>query len=198
MLLDEAYFDIRYEGESVSLLSEPGMQERSVVLYTFSKRFAMTGWRVGAALGPKNLIEVISTLNMNEESCTNHFIQYAALEALTGDQAGVRANMKVLRERRDLCVRLLNDMAGVHCYCPHATFYVYPDVTTAMKNKGFYDYPDFLATVLENTGVSMCARTHFGSPYPGETSRNLRLAYSGIGLETIEEGLLRLKEFLES
>ncbi len=198
VLLDEAYFDIRYEGESVSLLSEPGMQERSVVLYTFSKRFAMTGWRVGAALGPEKIIEVISALNMNEESCTNHFIQYAALEALTGDQAGVRANIKVLRERRDLCVCLLRDIAGVHCYCPQATFYVYPDVTMAMKNKGFDDYPDFLAAVLENTGVSMCARTHFGSSYPGETSRNLRLAYSGIGLEAIEEGLLRLKGFLES
>lgn len=68
----------------------------------------------------------------------------------------------------------------------------------AMKNKGFDDYPGFLSSVLENTGVSMCARTHFGSPYPGETSRNLRLAYSGLGLEAIEEGLLRLKEYLES
>lgn len=198
VLLDEAYFDIRYEGEPASLVSEPGMQERSVVLYTFSKRFAMTGWRVGAALGPEKIIDVISTLNMNEESCTNHFIQYAALEALTGDQAEVRANLKALRDRRDLCVRLLNDMPGIHCYCPHATFYVYPDVTMAMKNKGFDDYPGFLSSVLENTGVSMCARTHFGSPYPGETSRNLRLAYSGLGLEAIEEGLLRLKEYLES
>lgn len=198
VLLDEAYFDIRYEGESVSLISEPGMQERSVILYTFSKRFAMTGWRVGAALGPKKIIEVISTLNMNEESCTNHFIQYAALEALTGNQAGVHANMKMLRARRDLCVRILSDMAGVHCYCPHATFYVYPDVTMAMRNKGFDNYPDFLAEVLEHTGVSMCARTHFGYAYPREASRNVRLAYSGLGLEAIEEGLLRLKGYLAS
>lgn len=197
VLLDEAYFDIRYEGASSSLISEPGMEERSVILYTFSKKFAMTGWRIGAALGPREVIDIFSTMNVNEESCTNHFIQYGALEALEGDQAAITANMNTLRKRRDCCVRILNDIDGVSCYSPHATFYVYPDVTEAMKNNGFDDYDSFLGAILTNTGVSMCARSHFGSVLPSETSKNLRLAYSGINLNSIEEGLLRLKRYLE-
>ncbi len=198
VLLDEAYYDIRYDGESASLISEPGMAERSVILYTFSKRFAMTGWRIGAALGPKKIIGVIGKLNVNDESCTNHFVQYAALEALTGHQGEVLNILKVLRERRDLCVYLLNDIEGVFCYRPNATFYLYPEVTAAMTNKGFDDYQDFLAAVLENTGVSMCARAHFGSPLPGETKQYVRLAYSGINLDSIKEGLVKLKNYLES
>ena len=86
VLCDEAYFDIRYGGQSKSLVSLPGMRERCVILYTFSKKFAMTGWRLGATIGPKEIIDVIIKLNVNEESCSNHFVQYAAIEGLTGDQ----------------------------------------------------------------------------------------------------------------
>lgn len=197
VLLDEAYYDVRYDGESTSLISEPGMAERSVILYTFSKRYAMTGWRLGAALGPKRIIDVIGKLNVNDESCTNHFTQYAALEALTGDQEGAVNILNTLRKRRDLCVDLLNDIDGVFCYRPNATFYVYPDVTLAMANKGFNDYQSFLSAVLKNTGVSMCARAHFGTPLPGETKEYMRLAYSGIDLGSINEGLLKLKSYLE-
>lgn len=196
VLLDEAYFDIRYDGRSSSLVAEPGMEERSVILYTFSKRFAMTGWRLGAALGPKRIIEVIGKLNVNDESCTSHFSQYAALEALCGDQTEVKAILDQLQSRRDLCVTLLNGMEGVHCFRPEATFYLYPDVTEAMSNRGFTDYGPFLTAILENTGVSMCARTHFGTPLTGEERKYLRLAYSGIDTEMIEEGLGRLGDFL--
>lgn len=198
VLLDEAYYDIRYEGESNSLISEPGMIERSVILYTFSKRFAMTGWRLGAAFGPKKIIDVIGKLNVNDESCTNHFNQYAAVEALTGDQKGALNILKELRQRRDLCVELINDIEGVCCYRPNATFYLYPDVTTVMINKGFDNYQDFLTAILKNTGVSMCARAHFGTPLLGETKQYVRLAYSGIDLDLIEEGLMGLKSYLES
>ncbi len=197
VLLDEAYFDVRYDGVSASLISEPGMAERSVILYTFSKRFAMTGWRLGAALGPREIIDVIIKLNINDESCTNHFVQYAALEALAGDQSDVHHILEVLKKRRDLCVDLLNDIDGVFCYRPNATFYLYPDVTEAFANKGFRDYQSFLTGVLENTGVSMCARAHFGTPLPGETKQYVRLAYSGIDRKSIEEGLARLKNYLE-
>lgn len=198
VLLDEAYFDVRYEGVSASLISEPGMAERSVILYTFSKRFAMTGWRLGAAFGPREIIDVIGKLNVNDESCTNHFVQYAALEALAGDQSDVQHILKVLRKRRDLCVDMLNDIDGVFCYRPHATFYLFPDVTEAFANKGFQDYQPFLTGVLEGTGVSMCARAHFGTPLPGESRQYVRLAYSGIGRQSIEEGLSKLKVYLES
>ncbi len=197
VLLDEAYFDIHYDGESTSIITEPGMVERSVVLYTFSKRFAMTGWRLGAALGPEEIIEIIGKLNVNDESCSNHFVQWAALEALKGDQQPVLEILDTLKKRRDLCVDLLNDIEGISCFRPNATFYLWPDVTGAMANKGFSRYADFLEAVLKSTGVSMCARSHFGSELPGESRKYLRLAYSGIDLEAIEEGLAAFKAFLE-
>ncbi|HSV93089.1 MAG TPA: aminotransferase class I/II-fold pyridoxal phosphate-dependent enzyme, partial [Desulfobacterales bacterium] len=121
VLCDEAYFDIRYDGRSVSFVSLPGMAERSVILYTFSKKFAMTGWRLGASIGPKPVIDVIAKLNVNDESCSNHFIQYGALEGLTGDPSGPRQILQTLRERRDLAVELLNRIPGVRCLRPDAT-----------------------------------------------------------------------------
>jgi len=197
VLCDEAYFDVRYEGSSRSLASLPGMQERCVVLYTFSKKFAMTGWRLGAAIGPKGIIDVITTLNVNCESCTNHFVQWAGVEALTGDQEAPREILRVLRERRDVAARCLNAIDGVRCHIPDVTFYLYPDVGEAMARRGFTDYEAFRRAVLKNTGVSMCSRTHFGHEAPGERGRYLRFAYSGIEVEQIEEGLDRLKAFLE-
>lgn len=69
VLCDEAYFDIRFDGESISFASLTGMAERCVILYTFSKKFAMAGWRLGAAIGPKIIIDIIAKINVNEESC---------------------------------------------------------------------------------------------------------------------------------
>lgn len=87
VLSDEAYFEIRYEGAARSIASLPGMKERTVILYTFSKKYAMTGWRLGAAIGPKPIIDVFNKLNVNMESCSNHFIQWAMVEGLNGYRA---------------------------------------------------------------------------------------------------------------
>ncbi|MHC4717337.1 MAG: pyridoxal phosphate-dependent aminotransferase, partial [Planctomycetota bacterium] len=198
VLCDQAYFDIRYEGRSRSLASLPGMAERCLILYTFSKKFAMTGWRLGAAIGPKDLIDVIATLSVNDESCSNHFIQYGAIEALRGDQAGPKRILETLRRRRDGAVDALNAIDGVRCYRPDATFYLFPDVTDAMRRKGIADVNALRTAALAATGVSLCTRTHFGRRLPGERRHYIRLAYSGIDLPDIQQGLARLKEFLES
>jgi aspartate/methionine/tyrosine aminotransferase len=197
VLCDEAYFDIRYEGQSKSLVSLPGMAERCVILYTFSKKFVMTGWRLGAAIGPKEIIDVIIKLNVNEESCSNHFVQYAAIEGLTGDQSETRKVLKILKERRDLTVDLLNDIEGITCIRPNATFYLWPNVTGAMHKTGLTSYDDFRRTVLQQTGVSFCTRLHFGRPLPGEDNHYIRMAYSGINPPEIKEGLAKFKAFIE-
>jgi aspartate/methionine/tyrosine aminotransferase len=196
VLCDEAYFDIRYEGQSISFVSLPGMAERAVILYTFSKKFAMTGWRLGASIGPKPVVDVIAKLNVNDESCSNHFIQYGALEGLTGDPSGPRQILQTLRERRDLAVELLNRIPGVRCLKPDATFYLFPNVTGAMRRKGFEDYESFRRALLHQTGVSVCARLHFGRPLPGETDFHIRLAYSGIDLKDIREALVKFHRFV--
>jgi aspartate/methionine/tyrosine aminotransferase len=198
VLCDEAYFDIRYEGKSNSFASLPGMAERCVILYTFSKKFAMTGWRLGATIGPKNIIDVIGKLNVNDESCSNHFIQYGAIEGLTGDQTEARQLLSTLKERRDCAVDILNSIEGIHCFRPNATFYLFPNVTVAMQKKGLTHYDDFRRTVLRETGVSFCTRLHFGRPLEGEDNFYIRLAYSGIDTSEIKEGLGKFKAFIES
>jgi len=196
VLCDEAYFDIRYEGASRSFASLGDMAQRCIILYTFSKKFAMTGWRLGAAVGPKEVVDVIAKINVNDESCSNHFIQYAAIEALRGDQSGAQKILEILRQRRDAAVDGLNAIDGVRCFRPQATFYLFPNVTDAMIRKGFDDYEAFRRDALEHTGASFCTRLHFGRALPGETNRYLRFAYSGIDVADIEEGLTKLKAYL--
>ena len=198
VLCDEAYFDIRYAGTSRSLVALPGMAERSVILYTFSKKFAMTGWRLGAAIGPTPLMDVIAKLNVNDESCSNHFVQYGALEGLTGEQSGPREILRILKERRDACVSLLNQIPGVSCFTPAATFYLFPNVGALMARKGLASYDALRRAALEETGVSFCTRLHFGRELPGEQQRYVRFAYSGISLPLISEGLGRLKAWAEA
>ena len=94
-------------------------------------------------------------------------------------------------------VDLLNDIPGVSCYRPEATFYLYPDVTELMDRKGLAGYEDLRRTVLEQTGVSFCTRQHFGRALPGEQRRYVRIAYSGISTALIREGLGRLKEWAQ-
>jgi aspartate/methionine/tyrosine aminotransferase len=195
VLADEAYFDIRYSGTSTSIASLPEMAQRTVILYTFSKKFAMTGWRLGATIGPKEIVDCVAKLNVNDESCTNHFIQYGALEGLQGDPAGPRSIIDTLRPRRDRIVELLNQIEGIRCYRPEVTFYVFPNVTGLMQRKGFSQYEAFRRKVLHDTGVSFCTRLHFGRELPGETEKYVRFAYSGIDLDQIEEGINRLAEW---
>jgi aspartate/methionine/tyrosine aminotransferase len=95
-------------------------------------------------------------------------------------------------------VRLLNEVPGVRCFKPEATFYVYPNMTGLMEAKGFANYDELRRCVLEQTGVSFCTRLHFGRALPGETGRYARFAYSGIPLAEIEEGLGRLKEWAQA
>ena len=197
VLTDEAYFDIRYSGTSKSLTSLPGMEERCVILQTFSKKYAMTGWRLGAAAGPEKIIEYIASLNLNDESCTNHYVQIAGVEALTGDQSGAKKILSILQDRRDTAASLLNTIPGVSCYRPEATFYLFPDVTDLMAKKGFTDYEAFRKDILHNTGVAFCTRCHFGRALAGEDRRYVRIAYSGIDTPLIREGLGLLKKYAE-
>lgn len=198
VLCDEAYFDIRYEGKSSSFAALPDMAERCVILYTFSKKFAMTGWRLGAAIGPKEIIDIIAKLNVNDESCANHFIQYGAIEGLTGDQTEAKQILTILKERRDVTVDILNSVEGVRCFRPNATFYLFPNITEAMKKKDLTDYDSFRIALLHETGVSVCTRLHFGRALEGEKDLYIRLAYSGIDTSEIREGLAKFKAFIES
>ncbi|MGA1331603.1 MAG: pyridoxal phosphate-dependent aminotransferase [Ilumatobacteraceae bacterium] len=198
VLSDEAYFEMRYSGKSKSIAQLPGMLERTVILYTFSKKFAMTGWRLGAAVAPLEVATMIAKLNTNDESCTTHFVQYGGVEALRGDQSSVTTMLDTLRERRDTAVNMLNAMPGVNVHSPEATFYLFPEVTGAMKAKGIDDLAVFAEKALHATGVSFCTRRHFGRPQPGEERQYIRFAFSGISNQDIKEGLELFGEWIAS
>ena len=198
VLADDAYYEMIYEGNSLSIVSIPGMQERTVILYTFSKKYAMTGWRVGGSIGPKKIINIISKLNVNAESCTTHFIQAAMVEALTGDQSGAQNILNTLRERRDATVAGLNAIDGIDIPTPRSTFYLFPNVTEIMKRKGFDKIEQLQVNALENANVSFCTREHFGRPLSDETEFFIRFAYSGITVDDINEGMAKLKTCFEA
>jgi len=197
VLSDEAYFNIRYSGKSSSIVSIPGMKDRTVILHTFSKTYAMTGWRLGAAVGPEEVINIIAKLNVNDESCTNHFIQYAGIEAIKGRQDGAKLILDTLKDRRDVLVGELKKIGGVTVSKPNTTFYLFPDITEIYNRMNFKSLEDFRLTTLNKTGVSFCTREHFGTTQDRETRKFIRFAYSGISSELIREGIGRLKEFWE-
>ena len=198
VLSDEAYFEIQYSGKPESIVSLPGMQERSIILYTCSKRFAMTGWRLGAAIGPKSAIDIINKFNTNFESCTTHFIQKGMVEAIEGDTCGPDSIIEELRRRRDAAVAGLNAIDGISIAAPNSTFYLFPNVTDIMERKGFTDIDQLMDEALIETSVSFCTRKHFGRLLEGETNHYLRFAYSGIDIDDINEGMAKLKNYFEA
>jgi len=198
VLSDDAYYEIIYDGQARSIVSIPGMKERTVILYTFSKRFAMTGWRVGGAIGPKEIIKHISKLNVNAESCTTHFIQDAMVEALNGDQAGPQNLLKILKERRNATAKGLNAINGLEVALPRSTFYIFPNVNNIMKSKNMTNVQELQLGALKNANVSFCTRDHFGRPNKDESDYYIRFAYSGISQNDINEGMAKLKNYFES
>ena len=198
VLSDEAYFEIQYSGQAESIVSLPGMQERSVILYTCSKRFAMTGWRLGAAIGPQAVIDVFNKLNTNIESCTTHFIQRGMVDAIGGDTSGPDAIINILRKRRDAAVAGLNAIDGISIQAPNSTFYLFPNVTNIMQRKGFTELKQLMEEALIRTNVSFCTRDHFGRAVEGEKNHYIRFAYSGIDVEEIEAGMEKLRNYFEA
>jgi len=198
LISDDAYFDTLYDGEPKSIASFPGMYERTLTMYTFSKKFAMTGWRLGASIGPKKVIEQINRLNVNMESCTTHFVQYAGLAGLNAPKGETQDILDILKIRRNHLVNILNKIEGIEAHSPEAGFYVFPKITSLLKNTGFTDVEEFRKSVLNSTGVSFCGRHHFGRPLDNESDYYIRLAFSGINKEDLEEGMNLFKEWINN
>ena len=198
LISDDAYFDTLFEGTPRSIASLPGMKERTLTMYTFSKKFAMTGWRLGGAIGPSKIIEQITRLNVNMESCTTHFIQYAGIAGLRAPKKETQDILDKLRIRRDIMVETMNSIEGVEAHSPEAGFYVFPKITNLMKRIGFEDVEEFRKTVLRDTGVSFCGRHHFGRPLENESDSYIRLAFSGIGKDDLKEGMDLFQNWIDS
>jgi len=169
ILSDEVYDHIIYEGKHHSIANLPGMLDRTVLLNGFSKRYAMTGWRLGYALMPPALVESVVRLVVNSVSCTPPFIQYAGIEALTGPQDSVSKMVSEFKKRRDRVVEGLNTIPGISCLRPKGAFYVFPNVKgLGMDSSQLADY------LLKEAGVATLTGTAFGKFGEGY----LRLSYA--------------------
>lgn len=196
VLNDDAYYLIHYgDAPAHSLLTRDGIMARTINLFTFSKQYAMTGWRVGAAIGPAHAIAAIATMNTNMESCTTHFIQQAMGEALSSGMIGDASHvLPALRERRDGLAANLNAIDGIQVIVPDSAFYIYCDMSAVLQRKGMATVAELIPAVLKETGVSFCSGAHFGG---GEESRFARFAFSGISLEDINASGEKLKSYCE-
>jgi aspartate/methionine/tyrosine aminotransferase len=157
VLSDEIYNRLQFEGEFFSIMSVPGMKERTILLDGFSKTYAMTGWRIGYGVMRADLATHITRLMTNSNSCTASFTQMAGIEALRGDQGPVGVMRAEFERRSRAFVDGLNRIRGFSCRMPKGAFYVFPNITeTGWKSKPLAD------ALLDEAGVAALSGTAFG------------------------------------
>jgi len=186
VLSDEIYSRLVFDGgEHFSIMSVPGMQERTILLDGFSKTYAMTGWRMGYGVMRPDLATHITRLMTNSNSCTASFTQVAGIEAIRGDQSSVDGMREEFQRRRDVFVAGLNKIKGFSCRMPRGAFYVFPNITaTGWKSKLLAD------ALLEQAGVAALSGTAFGAF--GEGYLRFSVANS---LENLRQALERIGEW---
>src|SRR3990172_4786933 len=195
VLSDEIYSRILYSGKPESISQFPGMKERTIILDGHSKTYAMTGWRVGYGVMPKELAAHVSRLMTNSNSCTATFTQYAAMEALTGPQDYVADMVEGFRKNRDLVVEGLNKIEGFSCHTPAGAFYAYPNVTQACRKHGFSSSRDLQQFLLHEAGVAVLGQQCFGHRPFDEDQEYIRLSYVSSSKD-IQEALRRIETSL--
>jgi aminotransferase len=187
VLTDEIYSELTYDGrEHFSIVSVPGMKERTIYLHGLSKAYAMTGFRVGYACAPHAVIEAMMKIHQYSILCTSIMSQDAAIEAL---ERGEPAMLRMRREyelRRNYIVGALNDM-GLECFMPRGAFYVFPKITsTGLTSQ------EFSMRLLREKRVAVVPGTAFGASGEG----HVRCSYA-TGLEQIKVAMTRIAEFVE-
>ncbi len=187
ILTDEVYSRLLYEGTHQSIISLPGMKEQTILIDGHSKTYAMTGWRLGYGVAPREIADKITRLTINSNSCTATFTQIAGIEALTGPQTFVKQMVNEFQKRRDVIVDGLNAINGIKCVKPLGSFYVFPNVTELpLSCEELADY------LMDEVGVALLPGTAFGKFGDGY----LRLSYAN-SLENIEDALERIETAID-
>ncbi|GGF04975.1 pyridoxal phosphate-dependent aminotransferase [Stappia taiwanensis] len=188
ILSDEIYGQMTYDGaEHCSLMGFEALRDRLILLDGWSKTYAMTGWRLGYAVWPEQLIDKARKLAVNAWSCVNAPAQFAGLAALTGPQDAVRDMMREFDMRRKLVVEGLNALPGVSARTPMGAFYAFPNISAT----GWQAKP-LASALLEEAGVAVIGGPDFGTLGEGY----IRLSYAN-SAENIARALTRMKLFLE-
>ncbi len=186
VLSDEIYSRIVYEGKFYSIASVPGMKERTIILDGFSKTYAMTGWRLGYGVAPKNIAKIFNKFLVSSNSCTATFTQIAGIEALRGPQDAVDKMVVEYKKRRDFIVKSLNNIKGMSVLKPEGAFYVFPNI----KSFGISSN-EFVMKLLEN-GVATIPGNTFGKYGEGF----IRISYAN-SLENLKIAVERIRKAVE-
>jgi aspartate aminotransferase len=191
VISDDIYEKIIYDDmpfTNMASLSKE-LRNRTVVVNGVSKAYSMTGWRIGYAAGPEEIIKAVTKLQSQNTSNPTSISQWAAVEALNGNQESVPVMVEEFRRRRDVIVEKLNAIPGVTCALPDGAFYVFPDVSSLFgRSYGGHvisNSSDFTAYLLDRANVAVIPGVDFGH------DNHIRLSYA-TSLENIEEGLKRI------
>ena len=193
VLSDDIYEHVIYDDFAFSTIAEiePGLYDRTLTMNGVSKAYCMTGWRLGYAGGPAELIRAMNDVQSHSITHTCSISQAASIEALTGPQDSIAEHNRVFRERRDLVVSMLNQTAGVSCLTPEGAFYVYPSCAGTIGRKTpdgavIADDTAFVTYLLDSEGVAVVQGAAFGlSPY-------FRISYA-TATEALEEACRRIQ-----
>ena len=186
VLSDEIYSELTYKEDHVSIASIPGMQERTILINGFSKAYAMTGWRLGYACGPRKIIEQMTKLHQYAIMCAPTTSQYAAVEALRNGDDDVAMMREAYNQRRRYLVHAFKEM-GLECFEPYGAFYIFP----CIKEFGMTS-EEFASRFLMEEKVAVVPGTAFGNC--GEGFLRISYAYS---LENLKEALGRMQKFID-
>jgi aspartate aminotransferase len=195
VLTDDMYEHLVYgDFEFVTPVQvEPGLKDRTLTMNGVSKAYAMTGWRIGYAAGPIELIKAMDMIQSQQTSGACSIAQWASVEALNGPQDFIGRNKEIFQRRRDLVVSMLNQAQGIECPTPEGAFYVYPSCAglmgkTAPSGKVMENDKDFVSELLEAEGVAVVHGEPFG------LGPNFRISYA-TSEELLEEACKRIQRF---
>ena len=188
LLLDECYAYLTYAGKPVSGGTFTDCKEHVVILGSLSKTYAMTGWRAGFALGPKQIISAMSKLQSQSTSNATSFVQKAAVAALTGSQQCVSEMRGDFLKLRDRVLAGLKTIPGISCSVPQGAFYVYPNVSAFFGKGGLKTASDVAAKLLSDARVVVVPGEAFG------TAEHIRISYA-VSADVVDEGVKRMREY---
>ena len=186
VLSDEIYSELSYKGDHVTIASIPGMKERTILINGFSKAYAMTGWRLGYACGPREIIEQMTKIHQFAIMCAPTTSQYAAVEAMRNGDADVATMREAYDQRRRYLVNAFKEM-GLECFEPYGAFYIFP----CIKEFGMTS-EEFAERFLKEEKVAVVPGTAFGDS--GEGFLRISYAYS---LQNLKAALERLDRFVK-
>jgi aspartate aminotransferase len=193
ILSDDIYEHIKYDNFNFFTIAQiPQLKDRTLTMNGVSKSYAMTGWRIGYAAGPKDIIKAIGKIQSQSTSNPSSISQAAAVEALNGSQGFIKTRSKAFKERRDFVVKSLNNIEGINCLTPEGAFYVFPSCKGLLNKKtGLKTDTEFVQKLLEKSNVAVVQGSAFG------LDGYFRISYA-TSMKNLQKAMSRIKSFCES